>query len=103
VTNQELLGSASKVPEWEKEKLIIVSACLWNPHGTDHHQAFFPICLQIKITNCYHINKPLIAAPWNTCPFPTDNLVVISNIKVLYMFIIYIFLKLQHFKVVCPI
>jgi hypothetical protein len=64
-------------------------------------QAFLPICLQIKITKCYRINKPLIA-PWNTCPFPTDNLVVIYNIKVLYMFIIYIY-NLQHFKVVCPI
>jgi len=31
-----------------------------------------------------------LIAPWNTCPFPTDNLVVISNIKALYMFIIYI-------------
>jgi hypothetical protein len=34
VTNQELSGSASKVPEREKEKFIIGSACLWNPHGT---------------------------------------------------------------------
>jgi hypothetical protein len=28
--------------------------------------------------------------PWSTCPFPPDNLIVMSNIKALYMFIIYI-------------
>jgi hypothetical protein len=35
---------------------------------------------------------------WSTCPFPPDNLVVMSNIKALYMFIIYI-----HTYVVCNI
>jgi len=42
--------------------------------------------------------EALDCPPWSTCPFPPDNLVVMSNIKALYVFIIYI-----HTYVVCNI
>jgi len=60
--------------------------------------SFFSNLFANKNEDMVSYQEALDCPPWSTWPFPPNNLVVMSNIKALYMFIIYI-----HTYVVCNI